>query len=161
MTDTSTCMSVAGIDSFLDAIICNINLWNSLNTTTALLCHHELWNLTVVNRSCTYSRKWYPLTLVSIPKKYCSKYSWCNICWLPLSVQPAEGGGLKLSFQLTVSESRRQTTYVAFCFPFSYTECQKMLNRLEAQYSSEVVRTDKGDCSTLNQQDLSLIYFHR
>ena len=53
-----------------------------------------------------------------------------------LLLQPAEGGGLKLSFQLTLSENRRQTTHVAFCYPFTYSDCQKMLSKLETKHSS-------------------------
>lgn len=75
---------------------------------------------------------------------------------LPLPLQPAEGGGLKLSFQLNISESRRQTTYIAFCFPFSYTECQRMLAKLEAKYSSEIEER-VGDCEV----NSAMIYFHR
>ena len=76
------------------------------------------------------------------------------------SFQPAEGGGLKLSFQLSISESRRQTTYIAFCFPFSYTECQKMLAKLEAKYSSEAEETNLGG-DDIHSAINNKIYFHR
>ena len=76
------------------------------------------------------------------------------------SFQPAEGGGLKLSFQLSISESRRQTTYIAFCFPFSYTECQKMLAKLEAKYSSEAEETNFGS-DDVHSDINNKIYFHR
>ena len=82
--------------------------------------------------------------------------------------QPAEGGGMKLSFLLTVTDSnRRQTIHVAFCFPFSYAECQKMLNKLEMKHSSEVatcnseVPDESCEQSPLHMSMDSEIYFHR
>ena len=73
-------------------------------------------------------------------------------------IQLAEHDGLKLSFQLCISESRRQTTYITFCFPFSYTKCQRMLAKLEAKYSLEVEeKVGDGKAKSANDN----IYFHR
>lgn len=42
--------------------------------------------------------------------------------------------GLRISFQLAISDSRKQTTYFAFCYPHSYSECQRRLTRLDEQF---------------------------
>ena len=42
--------------------------------------------------------------------------------------------GLRVSFQLAISDSRKQTTYFAFCYPYSYSECQRRLTRLDEQF---------------------------
>lgn len=39
--------------------------------------------------------------------------------------------GMMLSFNHYLSESKRTTTYFSFCYPFSYNECQKYLNKLD------------------------------
>ena len=105
------------------------------------------------------NKAWYLIFLYNIPLISPTSHMICSPHTLT-PFQPAEGGGLKLSFQLSISETRRQTTYIAFCFPFSYTECQRMLAKLEAKYSSEVEETN------LESEDIhsaidSKIYFHR
>lgn len=42
--------------------------------------------------------------------------------------------GLRISFQLVISDSRKLTTYFAFCYPYSYGECQRRLARLDEQF---------------------------
>ncbi len=66
------------------------------------------------------------------------------------SLQPNEEGVHVLSFQLTVPDSRKHTFYCAFCFPHSYTECQKMLAKVDEQFSGAV-----------DQSDENSIYYHR
>ena len=39
-----------------------------------------------------------------------------------------------LSFTHRLSEVRGATTYFSFCFPFSYTECQEMLQQLDESH---------------------------
>ncbi|XP_024912413.1 cytosolic carboxypeptidase-like protein 5 isoform X3 [Cynoglossus semilaevis] len=41
-----------------------------------------------------------------------------------------------LSFNHRLSEVRGATTYFSFCFPFSYSECQEMLQELDKSYST-------------------------
>nr|XP_019947496.1 PREDICTED: cytosolic carboxypeptidase-like protein 5 isoform X2 [Paralichthys olivaceus] len=43
-----------------------------------------------------------------------------------------------LSFTHRLSEVRGATTYFSFCFPFSYTECQEMLQQLDESYPNAV-----------------------
>ena len=68
-----------------------------------------------------------------------------NLCAL-LSLQTVEGG-MRLSFQHTIAENRRVTTYFAFCYPYSYSECQKKMARLDERFRQQ---TDNVD-----------IYYHR
>lgn len=44
-------------------------------------------------------------------------------------------GQFKLSFQYRISENYRQTVYFAFCYPYSYRECQEKLLQCDEQYS--------------------------
>uniref|UniRef100_A0A8B9Z1V8 tubulin-glutamate carboxypeptidase n=1 Tax=Buteo japonicus TaxID=224669 RepID=A0A8B9Z1V8_9AVES len=52
-----------------------------------------------------------------------------------------------LSFVHRFLEHRGATTYFAFCYPFSYTECQEMLAQLDGRFQ---------DCSPLDS-----VYYHR
>uniref|UniRef100_A0A8C5UC95 tubulin-glutamate carboxypeptidase n=1 Tax=Malurus cyaneus samueli TaxID=2593467 RepID=A0A8C5UC95_9PASS len=52
-----------------------------------------------------------------------------------------------LSFVHRFLEYRGATTYFAFCYPFSYTECQDMLAQLDGRFQ---------DCSPLDS-----VYYHR
>ncbi|CAK8679641.1 unnamed protein product [Clavelina lepadiformis] len=63
-------------------------------------------------------------------------------------------GQFMLSFSHRLSESRGGTTYFAFCFPWSYTECQDMLKEYDECF--------KG-CAELKPNELkdSAIYYHR
>lgn len=45
-------------------------------------------------------------------------------------------GQFKLSFQYRTSENHRQTVFFAFCYPYSYSECQEKLHQCDQQYSS-------------------------
>ena len=45
-------------------------------------------------------------------------------------------GQFRLSFQYRISETHRQTVFFAFCYPYSYTECQEKLLQCDEQYSS-------------------------
>lgn len=45
-------------------------------------------------------------------------------------------GHFKLSFQYRISENHRQTVYFAFCYPYSYCECQEKLLQCDEQYLS-------------------------
>lgn len=42
---------------------------------------------------------------------------------------------MRITFQVTISDSRRLTTYFAFCYPYSYNECQRRLAKLDDHYS--------------------------
>lgn len=41
-----------------------------------------------------------------------------------------------LSFTHRLSELRGATTFFSFCFPFSYGECQEMLEQLDKNFSN-------------------------
>nr|XP_020459286.1 cytosolic carboxypeptidase-like protein 5 isoform X1 [Monopterus albus] len=58
-----------------------------------------------------------------------------------------------LSFTHRLSEVRGTTTYFSFCFPFSYTECQEMLQQLDETYPSAV------QLSPSSAPDI--VYYHR
>ena len=76
--------------------------------------------------------------------------------------QPAdlEVGSLKLSFQLSISEFRRQTTYMAFCFPF-LPLYQMPEDELEAKHSSEIEEKNLGSDDDTGLAIDSRTYFHR
>uniref|UniRef100_H3BAM9 Cytosolic carboxypeptidase-like protein 5 n=1 Tax=Latimeria chalumnae TaxID=7897 RepID=H3BAM9_LATCH len=58
-----------------------------------------------------------------------------------------------LSFTHRFGENRGTTTYFAFCYPFSYTECQEMLAELDEKFV---------DCKfSSNSSPLDSIYYHR
>lgn len=71
-----------------------------------------------------------------------------NVCW---SFLQAIEGNFILSFTHKLPESRSAIVYIAFCFPFSYSECQAMLGSLQARHSFpwNVQRPENS------------IYFHR
>uniref|UniRef100_I3IXK4 Cytosolic carboxypeptidase-like protein 5 n=1 Tax=Oreochromis niloticus TaxID=8128 RepID=I3IXK4_ORENI len=54
-----------------------------------------------------------------------------------------------LSFTHRLLEVRGATTYFSFCYPFSYTECQEMLQQLDQSYPSAA------------QLSPSTVYYHR
>lgn len=62
---------------------------------------------------------------------------------------------MQLTFDYTISDSHKRTTYFAFCFPFSYTECQQMLNRLDQQFAP---RQQDSICHPPQPES---IYYHR
>ena len=76
--------------------------------------------------------------------------------------QTAAGGGLRLSFLLSITDSRKVTTYCAFCFPYSYTECQRRLSRLDDTFGSDGACQRPGD-GTMHQKDHATpnMYYHR
>ncbi|NXN87840.1 CBPC5 protein, partial [Bombycilla garrulus] len=58
-----------------------------------------------------------------------------------------------LSFVHRFLEHRGATTYFAFCYPFSYTECQDMLARLDGRFQ---------DCRHMSPSSpLDSVYYHR
>nr|XP_016853308.1 PREDICTED: LOW QUALITY PROTEIN: cytosolic carboxypeptidase-like protein 5 [Anolis carolinensis] len=58
-----------------------------------------------------------------------------------------------LSFVNRFLDCRGATTYFAFCYPFSYTECQEMLAQLDAHFA---------ECRHLSpSSSLDSIYYHR
>uniref|UniRef100_K7FHN3 Cytosolic carboxypeptidase-like protein 5 n=1 Tax=Pelodiscus sinensis TaxID=13735 RepID=K7FHN3_PELSI len=58
-----------------------------------------------------------------------------------------------LSFVHRFLEHRGSTTYFAFCYPFSYTECQDMLAQLDRRFE---------ECRLLSpRRSLDSIYYHR
>ncbi|XP_070788271.1 cytosolic carboxypeptidase-like protein 5 isoform X2 [Pituophis catenifer annectens] len=58
-----------------------------------------------------------------------------------------------LSFVHRFLDCRGATTYFAFCYPFSYTECQDMLTQLDAHFA---------ECRHLSPSSyLDAIYYHR
>ncbi|KAG2468604.1 CBPC5 protein, partial [Polypterus senegalus] len=63
-----------------------------------------------------------------------------------------------LSFTHRFLEARGATTYFAFCYPFSYTECQDMLLRLDQKFADSTLltpsRTDSRGVN-LNRQYLN------
>ena len=54
---------------------------------------------------------------------------------------------MRLSFQHTIAENRRATTYFAFCYPYSYSECQKKMAKLDERFRQQTGNVD--------------IYYHR
>ncbi|XP_041831149.1 cytosolic carboxypeptidase-like protein 5 isoform X2 [Melanotaenia boesemani] len=58
-----------------------------------------------------------------------------------------------LSFTHRLLVVRGATTYFSFCFPFSYTECQEMLQQLDESYSSAAQLSPSSAPST--------VYYHR
>ena len=68
--------------------------------------------------------------------------------------QSVEGVGMKISFQITIHDSRKLTTYFAFCYPYSYSECQRRLAKLDGQYGGR-----KFPIS--DDLDPNKIYYHR
>ncbi|KAM6083505.1 cytosolic carboxypeptidase-like protein 5 isoform 1-T1 [Chlamydotis macqueenii] len=58
-----------------------------------------------------------------------------------------------LSFVHRFLEHRGATTYFAFCYPFSYTECQEMLARLDGRFQ---------ECRHMSPSSpLDSVYYHR
>ena len=55
---------------------------------------------------------------------------------------------MKVSFNHTHSEQRRMTTFFAFCFPFSYADCQRYLSKVERRIA-------------VNMEAPDAIYYHR
>ncbi|XP_051780968.1 cytosolic carboxypeptidase-like protein 5 isoform X2 [Erpetoichthys calabaricus] len=58
-----------------------------------------------------------------------------------------------LSFTHRFVEARGATTYFAFCYPFSYTECQDMLLRLDQKFAESTLLTPSSSPDS--------IYYHR
>lgn len=50
--------------------------------------------------------------------------------------------GMKITFQITISDNRRLTTYFAFCYPYSYSECQRRLARLDDHHRTSALTFD-------------------
>ena len=59
--------------------------------------------------------------------------------------------GMMLTFEYTPSEGKRTTVYFAFCYPFSYIDCQKYLNRIERRLNVQQIAETAEDS----------IYYHR
>ena len=59
---------------------------------------------------------------------------------------------MTLRFNYTVHDSNKRTTYFAFCYPYSYTECQNMLEKLDTRFSEP---------SSDKLTDSNKIYYHR
>ncbi|KAK2856486.1 hypothetical protein Q5P01_005221 [Channa striata] len=57
-----------------------------------------------------------------------------------------------LSFTHRLLEFRGATTYFSFCYPFSYTECQEMLQQLDESYPSAQLNPSSAPGS---------VYYHR
>uniref|UniRef100_A0A8C7XUW7 Cytosolic carboxypeptidase-like protein 5 n=1 Tax=Oryzias sinensis TaxID=183150 RepID=A0A8C7XUW7_9TELE len=58
-----------------------------------------------------------------------------------------------LSFTHRLSEARGATTYFSFCYPYSYTECQEMLQQLDDSYPNAAQLSPSSAPST--------VYYHR
>ncbi|XP_040919761.1 cytosolic carboxypeptidase-like protein 5 isoform X2 [Toxotes jaculatrix] len=58
-----------------------------------------------------------------------------------------------LSFTHRLSEVRGATTYFSFCYPFSYTECQEMLQQLDGSYPNTSQLSPSSAPSS--------VYYHR
>lgn len=68
--------------------------------------------------------------------------------------------GMTLSFEYSPPEGgrpQRHVVYFAFCFPYSYTECQKNLNRIDKKMNA--VSTHQPSPSSPRDDDS--IYYHR
>ena len=76
---------------------------------------------------------------------------------LSSSLQIAESGQMLLTFDYTISDSQKRTTYFAFCFPFSYAECQQMLSRLDQQFAAG----EKQESIGHPPRQPESIYYHR
>lgn len=44
--------------------------------------------------------------------------------------------GMKITFQISITDNRRLTTYFAFCYPHSYSESQRRLTKLDNRYKT-------------------------
>ena len=68
---------------------------------------------------------------------------------------------MKLSFQHPIPEGHKLTTYFAFCFPHSYTECQHRLSKLEHRIlhtcDSDGGQTKEGAGQCRGEE----VYYHR
>ena len=77
-----------------------------------------------------------------------------------INVQMTENG-MKLDFQFFAPDQRKQTTYFAFCYPHSYADCQRKLNRLDQRF----IDPSSCDRSCDQSHNLSIerndIYYHR
>lgn len=64
--------------------------------------------------------------------------------------------GMKLSFQYNIPEGRKLTVYFAFCYPYSYGECQRYLNKLEQH-----LHVHNPDMAAMGQREKEEVYYHR
>ena len=70
---------------------------------------------------------------------------------------------MELSFTYTPPEGRKTTTYFSFCYPFSYTDSQKHLFKIEQRVSRMLNTSSPPLSPSLSPSSLSedLIYYHR
>lgn len=64
--------------------------------------------------------------------------------------------GMKLSFHYNIPEGRKLTVYFAFCYPYSYTECQRHINKLEQH-----LHVNDPERAPMGQRDKEEVYYHR
>lgn len=67
---------------------------------------------------------------------------------------------MELSFSYTPPEGRKTVTYFAFCYPFSYTDLQKHLIKIE-QRISRILNTSPSSSSPPPPPSEDSIYYHR
>ncbi|KAM8831344.1 cytosolic carboxypeptidase-like protein 5 [Spinachia spinachia] len=77
-------------------------------------------------------RKLYSQGMAPLVRTLPGKNRWERIRDRP-TAEIADGQFI-LSFSHRLSEVRGATTYFSFCFPFSYSECQEMMQRLDKSY---------------------------
>lgn len=64
-----------------------------------------------------------------------------NVSFLPSVAVQIVDNQFILSFTHRLLEARGATTYFSFCYPFSYNECQEMLQQLDESYPNAVQLT--------------------
>ena len=80
---------------------------------------------------------------------------WCRIRFRPSWA--SDGSNFQLSFAHHLSEVSGSKTYFAFCYPWSYEDCQEQLNEIESKYQFLEI------CSweTLSKMDSKTVYYKR
>ena len=64
----------------------------------------------------------------------------------PLFLLQFADGQFTMSFTHTFPDIKNATSYFAFCYPFSYDECQVKLEKLDSQYSHCKKIADAASC---------------
>ena len=68
---------------------------------------------------------------------------------------------MELSFTYTAPEGRKTTAYFSFCYPFSYTDSQKHLFKIEQKVSRMLNTSSPSPSLSPSPLGEDAIYFHR
>ncbi len=97
----------------------------------------EVYTHTLLQRGCGHEKPWARVLSVCFSDSY---YYFVMIClFFPpyvhfLHTFKIVDNQFILSFTHRLLEVRGATTYFSFCYPFSYGECQEMLQQLDKSY---------------------------